>query len=326
MAAAASNRFAPLSSPRSSPAASRSNSLSRSDASQRSRSASRPPSNTSASSRNLARRLENYPSTWTYTDLPPQQLAICGFSYSTKSEKDTCFCHICDKVMSVQWMVTLGEWSNDDLLDFYEDCLLADTIFDMINNVPEIYTPNSHPRSRTLEILSPPSPPPSTSPLQERPSEYAAATPPPLTSTDTPTQPSPSSPRLVSPVRPLYAAVASRPYLTLPPPSKPRQSLASTPPAPTTTLRTSRASPLAPATTPSRRRSPHTSSPVLSIHDLERRFQNKSSPLYNQHLYHSTRNPPNTSLTRFLHAIADLIGSYNTSYIIKHDHYPPMWD
>ncbi|XTI86716.1 hypothetical protein V2W45_1383503 [Cenococcum geophilum] len=89
-AAAASNRFAPLSSPRSSPAASRSNSLSRSDASQRSRSASRPP------------RLENYPLTWIYTDLPPQQLAICGFSYSMKSGKDTCFCHVCNKVMSVQ--------------------------------------------------------------------------------------------------------------------------------------------------------------------------------------------------------------------------------
>ena len=164
-AAAISNRFASLSSPRSSPATSRSNSPSRSDASQRSRSASRPPSNTSASSRNLARRLENYLSTWTYTDLPPQQLAICGFSYSTKSGKDICFCHVCDKVMSVQWMVTLGEWSNDDLLDSYqEDCLLADTIFDMINNV-SIYTPTSHPRSRTPEALSSPSPPPSTSPL-----------------------------------------------------------------------------------------------------------------------------------------------------------------
>ncbi|OCK95403.1 uncharacterized protein K441DRAFT_658826 [Cenococcum geophilum 1.58] len=223
-------------------------------------------------------------------------------------------------------MVTLGEWSNDDLLNSHEeDCLLADTIFDMINNVSEIYTPNSYPRSRTPEILSLPSPP-STSPLQERPSEYAAATPPPLTSTDTPTQPSPSSPRLVSPVRPSYAAVASRPYPTSPsPPSKPRQSLACTPPAPTTTLRTSRASPPASATTPSRRRSPHTSSPVLSIHDLERRFQNKPSPLYDQHLYHSTRNPPNTSLIRLLHAIADLIGSYNMSYIVKHDHHPSMW-
>ena len=84
-------------------------------------------------------------------------------------------------------MVTLGEWSNNNLLDSYkEDYLLVDTIFDIINNVSKIYTPNSHPRPQTPEILSLPLPP-STSPLQERPSEYAAATPPPLTLTDTPT-------------------------------------------------------------------------------------------------------------------------------------------
>ena len=140
-AAAASNRFAPLSSPRSSPAASRSNSPSRSDASQRSRSTSRPPSNTSASYRNLARRLENYPSTWAYTDLPLRQLAICGFSYYTKSGEDIRFCYVCNKAMSVQWMATLGEWSNDELLSSHEeDCLLVDTIVDMINNVSDIYT------------------------------------------------------------------------------------------------------------------------------------------------------------------------------------------
>lgn len=136
-AATRSNRFAPLSSPEVAPA-SRSNSPSRSDTSQ-----SR--SNPSTSYRSIASRLDTYPPTWTYAELFPQQLATCGFSYSTKFGEETCLCHACDIKLNIQKMARLGEWSNDDLLSSHdEDCLLADLKFDMINNVSNIYTPTGY--------------------------------------------------------------------------------------------------------------------------------------------------------------------------------------
>ncbi|KAH8698039.1 hypothetical protein GQ44DRAFT_96456 [Phaeosphaeriaceae sp. PMI808] len=140
MAAATPDRFAPLSSPTSSPVASRSNSPPCSDASQRSRRASRLQSDIPTSSQCITSRLDTYPSTWTYTDLPSQRLATCGLPH-TKPEEETGFCHACDMEVSIQRMMTLGEWSNDELLACHkEDCILADTIHNMINNVADIYT------------------------------------------------------------------------------------------------------------------------------------------------------------------------------------------
>lgn len=144
--------------------------------------------------------------------------------------------------------------SNNDLLcNHGQDCILADTIYYLISNPWIIYSPNDAPQPRS-------------------PPEQAAASPPLSTSNNTPTQQSPSHPRPVSPAAISYAAVAARRPPTLSPPSpspapsKPSQSLTSTP-----------------ASTQTHRHSQHRSPPVFSIHDLERRFQNKSSPFSTQH-------------------------------------------
>jgi len=45
-------------------------------------------------------------------------------------------------------MATIGEWSNDDLLAFYDDnYVLAIIIFNIINNAAYIYTLINHPYS-----------------------------------------------------------------------------------------------------------------------------------------------------------------------------------
>ena len=73
----------------------------------------------SISPRYIPGRLDTFPSTWTYTNISPQLLAACGFSYSMKPGKDTCFGHVCEEVKRIQRTVTWEVWSYDDLLSRY---------------------------------------------------------------------------------------------------------------------------------------------------------------------------------------------------------------
>ncbi|KAF1813163.1 hypothetical protein P152DRAFT_457523 [Eremomyces bilateralis CBS 781.70] len=124
---------------------------------------------------------------------------------------------------------------------------------------------------------------------------------------------SPFESRPASPTRPPYITVASRHCPTPSGMSKPDRSVASPQPTPMTTIRTPRTSSSAPAST-TQRRAPHASLPVLSIHDLERRYQNKSSASYDWNPREPSSNPPSDALTRLLHAVADLLGLYNPGY------------
>jgi hypothetical protein len=109
--------------------------------------------------------------------------------------------------------------SNNDLLCYHgEDCVLADTIYDLINNPQNVYSPNDAPQSRS-------------------PPEQAAASPPsPLSAPNNmPIQQSPSPPRPVAPAGISYASISARPPpipsppSPWPPPSRPPRSPASTP-------------------------------------------------------------------------------------------------
>jgi hypothetical protein len=304
MAAAAattsSNRFTPLSESIPSPA-NRSPSPSPPDACQRSPSRCASPSAPPVPQpyRTTASRLDTYPLTWTHKDHSIEQLAFCGFCYTQDSGEDECICHICNQVISLRELVMENKDSNNDLLCYHgEDCILADTIYDLINSPQNVYSPNDAPQSR---------PPP----------EQAAASPPsPLSAPNNmPIQQSPSPPRPVAPAGISYASIAARPP---PIPSSPSPSSSSSPSRPP---RSPASTPL-PARTQAYRHSQHRSSPVLSIHDLERRFQNKSSPFFTQRSNHTARGSPSNALSRLLHAVADLLGPYNPSYTLQHDHYP----
>src|SRR5437667_6154893 len=135
MAAASSNRFMSLSSPKSSPAASRSTSPSRADASERSRSRSTSPSRSDASQqsrslspspsevrqpyRSIASRIDTYPESWTYKDLSPRLLASCGFCYYRENDKDACICRECNYYATVQTIRIDNDPSPNYLLGFH---------------------------------------------------------------------------------------------------------------------------------------------------------------------------------------------------------------
>lgn len=109
---AASNRFAPLASPRSPPEASRSTSPTHPDASQPPRSASPPPPKLRHS---IISRFRTYPPTWTYTQLPPRQLATCGFSCDPLKEGE-CFCPVCEERIDIPELISEGILTNNGLL------------------------------------------------------------------------------------------------------------------------------------------------------------------------------------------------------------------
>ncbi|PVH90508.1 hypothetical protein DM02DRAFT_436291 [Periconia macrospinosa] len=312
-ASGSSNRFAPLSLLKPE-AASRSNSPSRPNASHSSRNAS-PPPQPKQQYRTIEERLRTYPKEWEYTNLTPQQLATCGFYYDDDDLTELCVCPDCGVKREILELDEEGERTNEELLTQHADCTLADIIFDLVINHESIY---KDPKPQISEMPSQPSPlpPPSSStqsshsskilPNKDNSMENAAATPPHPALADY-TKQSP-----LSPSRPSYAAIASRHCPPTPPsplPSKPHRT-PSTPLAPKSKLPTLSTYQSKPVIT-----SPQISSPVLSIHDLERRFQHTPNPCNTTYPQYITRTSPNNALTRLLHAIADLLGSCNLSHI-----------
>ncbi len=327
-AAASSNRFMPLSSPTSprspykcrNPSPTRSNAFarsrnpspSRSDASQQSRSPSPSPSEVSQPYRSIASRIATYPKSWTYDGLSPQLLASCGLCYYTEFDEDACVCRECMHYATIPMLQADKDYSPGNLLGRHaEACLLADTLFDLLENPSYLHKPtsasnasNSHPAKTPLPKES--CTPEHTDLNQEHPSKYAAATHLPALEKSTPTPSPPPSPRLASPAKASYATIASRPAPT--PSSTP-----SKPPRPSTSSpahKNTISTPIIPPTTSKitqQRLSPQqTSSPVLSIYDLERRFHNTPTPLFNQQKHLSPQKPTTTAIARLLHAIADL--------------------
>jgi regulator of sirC expression with transglutaminase-like and TPR domain len=71
--------------------------------------------------------------------------------------------------------------------------------------------------------------------------------------------------------------------------------------------------------TPPHQSSP-SSSPVLSIHDLERRFRNRLSPIQDRYNQQCRRKPPSVTLARLLHAVADLLGSCDANDALNTRH------
>ena len=323
-AATSSNRFTPLSiitsdlesrSPPTSPQSPRNTSPTRSDASL-SRSTSPSPSNVAQPYRSNATRRATYPEIWSHTNLPPIQLASCGFRYFAEFYKDACICHVCNTYVTMQELDTEKEHSNNDILCLHaQDCILADTLFDLMNNPTDIYTMTD--RSRSRSFISSPLPLSPVKSTRECISSIGAAAnspvPSPSSSSDVPMEASPSTPHLpstypLSPARPSYAAVAARPPSTLRTPTPKDQR----PPFPKP-LSSSSPQPTNAATSSVRATTPHqsspSSSPVLSIHDLERRFRNRLSPIQDRYNQQCRRKPPSVTLARLLHAVADLLGS-----------------
>ncbi|KAH8744338.1 hypothetical protein BGZ57DRAFT_919336 [Hyaloscypha finlandica] len=249
-AAASSNRFMPLSSstsPRSpykcrNPSPTRSNasarsrnpSPSRSDASQQSRSPSPSPSEVSQLYRSIASRIATYPESWTYDGLSPQLLASCGLCYYTEFDEDACVCRECMHYATIPMLKADKDYSPDNLLGRHaEACLLADILFDLLENPSYLHKPtsalnasNSHPAKTPLpkELC----PLEHIDPTQEPPSKHATTTHLPVLSKSTPTLSPPLSPRLASPTKPSYATIVSRPAPTpLLTPSKPPRPLTS---------------------------------------------------------------------------------------------------
>lgn len=331
MAAASgtSNRFALLSLLKQE-AASRSNSPSRPSASHSSRNASQTPQ-PKQQYRTIEERLRTYPEEWGYTNLTPQQLAICGFYYDDDDLTDLCICPDCGIERDIHEMDEEGEQTNEELLTQHADCTLADIIFDLVINYESIHKDPKPQISETPSQPSPLPPPPSSTQSshsskilqnKENSMENAAATPPHPAPADYSKQ-SRLTPSPASPSRPSYAAIASRHWPPTPPSPSPSSPLSSPPssslPSPSKPHRTA-STPLAlkskvptlstyqakPTIT-----SPQISSPVLSIHDLERRFQHTPNPYNTIHPQYVTRTSANNALTRLLHAIADLLGSCN---------------
>ena len=324
---AASNRFAPLASP---PEASRSTSPTRPDASQPPRSASPPPPKLRHS---IISRFRTYPTTWTYTQLAPRQLATCGFSCEPLKEGE-CFCPVCEERIDIPELISEGILTNNGLLgEHTEDCVLADTIFDMFNNAKDIYTELDQSLTQSLKGSSPTSStqPPAESPQGLPPREDAAAIPSPASTRIPQALISPS--RSSSSSRPSYAAVASCHCPTSPSlPLKFRQPSTKTPPkpitkpppqsqrpAPRTTAMSSQrapshatfhtiANPATPSSTPTRHHTPHPSSPVLSIHDLERRFH-RTSLLHRLRPNQTVNQQPSMLLPQLLYTVANLLES-----------------
>lgn len=348
-AAASSNRFMPLSSPKSLPT-SRNSSPSRPDASQqRPRSPSPPPTRSDAFEQSLEQsrspspspsgvpqpcrtirdRIATYPEKWTYKLLLPKMLASCGLCYYTASGEDACICRECDApAVPLRELEADTNLSYDKLISLhYAECLLADTLEDLIRQEhhirilasPAPTVPATMSQSPSSHVATNPSPK-SQGP---KPSEHAAAATAPPPPPKVPPSPSPPpSPCPVLPTRLSYATVASRPAPTpSPTPSKPPRASTSTPSAQQNTPPTPDAKP-ALKSTPQHPLAIPTSSPVLSIYDLERRFSKKPSPLQGQRRLPprepqpiAIASPQYTAIAHLLHAIADLLGCHNTGHM-----------
>ena len=247
-------------------------------------------------------------------------LASCGLCYDAESDEDACICQECQGYVTMEELEAANAFSHDKLLSYHTyDCLLADTLQDLIRQRHHIgilassllTAPTTTSQSPLLHATS--NPPQASQ--EEKPSENAAAAPLP-TPKIAPTHPSPpSSPPLVSPTRPSYATIASLPLPTSSstPSKNPRLSNSitsthrNTPATPITT-------PRAPKATPQSLRPQQTSSPVLSIYNLERRFHNRPNLLSNPQRHLSPQNPPTTAIARLLHAIADLFECHDPSH------------
>jgi hypothetical protein len=79
-----------------------------------------------------------------------------------------------------------------------------------------------------------------------------------------------------------------------------------------------RTDPIVPTTAQTRRPS---SSPILSINDPQRRFQNKPSLVYGRHPCHTQDNTIQQCSTQLLHGVAGPLGSFTSSNGLKHDLY-----
>ncbi|KAK7177601.1 hypothetical protein PSPO01_16350 [Paraphaeosphaeria sporulosa] len=320
MAAGANSRNVEQSTSPSSPTRSRPTSPSPSNASSH-RTASPTPSDASQPYRTIASHRETFPTTWNH-NISPKRLATSGFIYFGENEhgEDTCECNICDESITV---TDVEDVTINDLLGLHSpECLLADILFNLINHMRTRTAPAATPQTPPTPVMpSPPSshPPPSKQASSRSSSPRECSPRPP-----SPRPPQPCPTQIPVPPRPSYAAVAASPSpkgdrnpSPPPPPHQQRPSYpppsASKPPtmkAPSTPVATSRT----PTTAPPRRRSPYTSSPVLSIHDLERRFQNKPSPFYNQYHRQSLGRPHASAVAQLLHAIAELLGSYGCGH------------
>jgi len=227
----------------------------------------------------------------------------------------------------MQALGTGKEHTNNSILALHaQNCILADTLFNLMNNPLDIYTPINCSCSQSsillLILLSPIRSPQECISLKE-----TAATPRPLlpsSSSNKPIEPSASSPRLpsprpLSPARPSYAAVAAQsPSALRTPTPKPRRPPFSKPPSPRSPHPTTAATNSA-RVTPPHHSSPPSSSPILSIHNLERRFHNRSSPIQDQYNQQSQK-PPTATIAQFLHAVADLLGSCDANLTLKSCH------
>jgi len=204
----------------------------------------------------------------------------------------------------------------------------------MFKNAKDIYTEIDQSLPQSPKVPSPTSStqPPAESPQGLPSREDAAAIPSPASTRIPQALISPS--RSSSPSRPPYAAIASCHCPTSPSlPLKPRQPSTTTPPKPITktppqsqrpeppttatpsqrspshTTFHTRANPITPTSTPTRRRSPPSSSPVLSIRDLERRFRYQTSSLHRLGPKQTVNQTHTMILPQLLYTVASLLES-----------------
>jgi hypothetical protein len=184
-----------------------------------------------------------------------------------------CYCHICGLRLNIQILVDEEETTTDDRLGYYEeDCVLADTIHDVLNNIQDIYRSTPDRSSHTQKASTPPTSQAATSISENLPASTAPSpTPHNSTSDKPPTSLSTSSPRPATPERMSYAAVAAaHTQATSPPDPKTDQAIPSTTSAsPGTGLFTnSRHIPITPRIGTKYRYTSPSPFPVLSIYDL----------------------------------------------------------
>ena len=298
-AATSSNSFMPLSiiisnlESRSlpiSPQSPRDTSPTRSDASL-SRSTSPSPSYVAHPYWSNATRRATYPEIWSHTNPPPIQLASCGFRYFAEFLEDACICHVCDTYVTMQELDTEKEHSNNDILHLHaQDCILADTLFDLMNNPADIYTMTDRSRSRS-SISSPQSLSPVKSTRECISSIGAAA--------NSPVLPPPSS----FLQWPTYRRIAISPLFALHSPAFTHATLICSCGCPIS-VNLTHSNPEWPASSVPinsvRATPPHqslpSSSPVLSIHDLERRFRNRLSPIQDRYNQQCRWKPPSVTV------------------------------
>jgi hypothetical protein len=315
------NSFAPLASSNDPPKALQKHKLTRSDASEPKRAASRSPSpspsTTSTTLNYTVARLKTYPSTWDFPNLSPTQLARCGLAYVREDE--ACFCPVCELAQDI-YSIAHEKWGDEELLSLHdEDCVLADSIHDMVfsgwhdtpaENASQTATPTSYlPTPTTPE--SSPKPSSQCAPTDNAPS----ATPTPISTAETITISSKSSHSPASPQQPSYAAVAASPRSQTPETHLKTSATSNTASRNLEPTTDHSPPPSTPSPSPSTQGTHRTQSsqipvpsPVLSIYDLEQRFRNRPSPISLRSHNQGTITHSNIGmvLPRLLHAIADL--------------------